>query len=883
MDEELARRLEAIERRLAALESSPAAAPPQVPPTSAVPPPIPSRTTLRDATVVAPPPTLVTPLPKPARRADKEALVFEQLSVTHTDPAPPPVDFEHVIGLKWAGWVGGVVLVIGAALGIKFAYDSGWLGGVSDMTRCGLIAAGGGLLLALGEAIYRRVNKYAAVGFYGAGVALLYLAVFAGEAWYGLFGTVTAVTLLTGVAAVGMAVAARADLVAVACTAVVGAVLCPAFTGVLDHRPPGFRVYLLAVESMAIGLCAWRARPKWFVLRGVALAAAAFDLFVGTPGETVNGFVLSGVVFGLVAAVVFQGELIFTTWRRPRGLPSEPVPGVIFSLLVTGVLVAILLDRMQLASDSARGAILAWLALATTTTGLFVAKRSVGLTLLGRGFFVQAMLLLAIAVPVTLHGPARLFGWMALSVGLAALARLTFDRAAAVCAAGVWVLAAVATGDFCFNDPAALHVWFTLPGEPVTAAAVLGLTLAISGHVAAWSVRRLFGPASDANAFFSPGLQLDLLAAAAFAVAVVAFQSHEFATRAALSYSMTAWAASLARPLAHLRPVALLVLTAAALKWAVADVLLPRTTPHWRPTGRPFFNPQAATGVAFAAAFAVTGFVDRRRVKPEAGSGDTTWTAAVTAALAAVGFGLWSQVDLVFAADRVAGRTGVWPAWTAEAMWITLIAATCVVGWAVVLRQSLVRPENRDNVWRAARVAAVLLAVKFAVVDVVAPALADAAPSPPAVLNLQVAVGMALIAVVAGLARPTADTRGDPLAGLFVLGLLLLTGSAEIDRYALRQTDAPAWIVRQVGWSIYWGVLAVATLLTGFATGGKRLRVAALVLLAVTLLKVILLDMAGVGTGWRIVSFLGLGGLLLLTSVLYGRLGGGEPVRPAQA
>src|SRR5439155_17417698 len=33
---------------------------------------------------------------------------------------------EQVIGLKLAGWVGAIVLVIGAGLGIKFAYDQGW-------------------------------------------------------------------------------------------------------------------------------------------------------------------------------------------------------------------------------------------------------------------------------------------------------------------------------------------------------------------------------------------------------------------------------------------------------------------------------------------------------------------------------------------------------------------------------------------------------------------------------------------------------------------------------------------------------------------------------------------------------------------------------------
>ena len=43
-------------------------------------------------------------------------------------------------------------------------------------------------------------------------------------------------------------------------------------------------------------------------------------------------------------------------------------------------------------------------------------------------------------------------------------------------------------------------------------------------------------------------------------------------------------------------------------------------------------------------------------------------------------------------------------------------------------------------------------------------------------------------------------------------------------------------------------------------------------LFAVTLLKVVLFDMSDVQTGYRVLSFLGLGLLLMGTSVLYGKL-----------
>ena len=40
-----------------------------------------------------------------------------------------------MIGLKWAGWVGAIVLVIGAGLGIKYAYTQGWFPTVPPSLR----------------------------------------------------------------------------------------------------------------------------------------------------------------------------------------------------------------------------------------------------------------------------------------------------------------------------------------------------------------------------------------------------------------------------------------------------------------------------------------------------------------------------------------------------------------------------------------------------------------------------------------------------------------------------------------------------------------------------------------------------------------------------
>jgi uncharacterized membrane protein len=111
------------------------------------------------------------------------------------------------------------------------------------------------------------------------------------------------------------------------------------------------------------------------------------------------------------------------------------------------------------------------------------------------------------------------------------------------------------------------------------------------------------------------------------------------------------------------------------------------------------------------------------------------------------------------------------------------------------------------------------------------------------------------------------------LCGALVPILLIVIGSVEIDRYAATSAGGPEWIVRQVGWSVWWTLVAAGCLVAGFAARSAGYRYAALALLGVTLLKVVVIDLSGAGTGWRILSVVGMGVVLLATSVLYGRFG----------
>jgi uncharacterized membrane protein len=79
--------------------------------------------------------------------------------------------------------------------------------------------------------------------------------------------------------------------------------------------------------------------------------------------------------------------------------------------------------------------------------------------------------------------------------------------------------------------------------------------------------------------------------------------------------------------------------------------------------------------------------------------------------------------------------------------------------------------------------------------------------------------------------------------------------------------DAELW-----AWSGAWLVYGVAVMSAAIAAGIRRLRLAALAIIGLTAAKVFLVDMAGLVGLWRVLSFLGLGLVLIGLGAAYRRL-----------
>lgn len=189
-------------------------------------------------------------------------------------------------------------------------------------------------------------------------------------------------------------------------------------------------------------------------------------------------------------------------------------------------------------------------------------------------------------------------------------------------------------------------------------------------------------------------------------------------------------------------------------------------------------------------------------------------------------------------------------------------------------------------VWRNAEglvivgvLALLSVAIKWAVYDTLIRRLtvgADVSGLP--VLNWQFTAGVAIAAVFliwlwqmrywdipAGAAMML---LGNVLAGLLVTA----AGTFEVDRYF--QTEAAAIFTNRIqmmhmAYSLWWAIWAMALLGAGFIWARLELRYVAICILAATLAKVFIVDMRHTQAIYRILSFIGLGLLLLGGAFVY--------------
>jgi len=806
------------------------------------------------------------------------------------------IRLEQTIGLKWAGWVGAIVLVSGVALGIKFAYDQGWFGHVPVPVRLLLMSLGGFVLIAAGEIVYRRVNPISSVGPFGAGVAVLFVVSYAGNIYYQAYPYNVAFAFAVLSTLVGSAVAMRGRLASIAILSQLGGQLAPILLS--SGQPPGVALlaYVLTLQIVALFLALWGRSPKWWVLRSVSLVATAWWVAVCLDsGNWGSGLSSELLWFSVLYAAAYQGELLRSAlWvgsgESKWGLQLAQGWGTLFSALVTAGLTAVVLATFY-RHDSAmlRGSSTLLLSALCLSGGfLLVSRKNRLVTALAAGYRLQGLGLLILAVPVSLTGGWICLAWAVLSLTLAAIGA-RFDRWTARLAASVaWLLALgrLMIDAIDRTNESAHATWLTLLSQPIPGYTVLACLLAGVGLILAWLLQVGLAPLERGRITFSwqRAWLISILASLVWIVAALEALPPVGAAFAILLWGWLLVGADYVPQQLSLTVHGLAVFFIATIQWIVFAAAGDRFSAHWNALHYlPVLNPVMGVGVLLAGSLWGVTVLRRSTFEPMLRNNRDEPISVRGWAFASVAFsvgllvlGLTFEVDRMVERQLAQGFVFVAPPLQVKLLWLSLLGTAYALILALAARR-LAFPNLLP--W----ILLIFVAAKFLFVDMLYIRLDVTAQAVPVrvFLNLEMLTAVVILAAFFGLRRlvpPALLGRSEGaffrgLADLTALFVLLTACTLEIDRAfatALAAEFKNPVVAKHVAVSLFWSLFAISSVGAGFRLRTAFLRYFGLGLFGATLLKVAIVDISQVEYGYRVLSLIGLGLVLLVTSVLYG-------------
>ena len=180
---------------------------------------------------------------------------------------PPPFDLAAFIeqNAVWAfAAVGGVLMVVAALFAFREAVALGFLG---PGARFALGIVVGVTSWGLGEILRARRYPTVSAALGGVGAGILYAALWAGHARYGIVGQGTTFGAMFVVSAVTMFVAERRNSLFMAVLGAIGAYMTPILLSTGENKAVAFFAYL-AVVNVGLLVASWR--RSWAVIVGLS-------------------------------------------------------------------------------------------------------------------------------------------------------------------------------------------------------------------------------------------------------------------------------------------------------------------------------------------------------------------------------------------------------------------------------------------------------------------------------------------------------------------------------------------------------------------------------------------------------------------------------------
>jgi uncharacterized membrane protein len=277
-------------------------------------------------------------MPTPAAEPGAERAVPPAPVVSPAPSTPPPMtplpamplppmppsrtreEWESLIGGKLLNRIGAIALILGVGFFLKYAFDNNW---ISETVRILIGFAAGALLLLGGARWHKKGLAIFAQGLIGAGIAILYLSVYASFNFYHLVSQPVAFVLMSAVTALTFFHGLKYDSLAVAVLGWAGGFLTPFLLSTGQANEVGLFTYIILLD---IGLLAIvRKKDAWFILEPLTLAAtylmyfAWYDEYYTASALALTIFFLTifwGLFFALDVLRLLQSTATFQKLRQ---------------------------------------------------------------------------------------------------------------------------------------------------------------------------------------------------------------------------------------------------------------------------------------------------------------------------------------------------------------------------------------------------------------------------------------------------------------------------------------------------------------------------------------------------------------------------------------
>jgi uncharacterized membrane protein len=738
--------------------------------------------------------------------------------------------------------VGIVLSVFGVGFLVKEGIDRNWLI-VPLEIRLLLVALFGIALLAIGWRLRKSHPSYA-LSVQGGGIAVLYLTTYASFALYALLPAVLAFGLLIGITAAAGALAVLQDTRSLAVLGIIGGFMAP----VLTSDGSGNHVALFsyyAILNLAIVGIAWFKSWRELNVLGFAFTFGIGSLW-GYQAYRPEHFASTEPFLVLFVLMYTLIPVLFATRQSPQ------LRGFVDGTLVFGTPVVGFALQSQLVGDSEYGLAISALALAGLYIGVatyLFRRRADDLRMLVESLLALSIVFLTIAVPLALDARWTSAAWALQGAAMIWLGVRQRRRLALAAGCALQLLAGVA---YTLQSSIIDDGWPVLNGYCIGA-----VLIAAAGFISS----RLFDRHRDPqrkDGMFVAMAALFVWASAWWLMAGFAEIDRYVAARFEGSAQLVFAAAT----------TVLAMLAAAAADWrrlnALGLVLWPIAlfgvvlglSPQW--------HPSASYGwLAWpAAAAAMFAFLRLREQQ----------FALLQSALHATGFWLIAALigsEARWQVDRVAD--GIWPFSAALTAVAVLVLAT--LHWRERLSWPLAaHARTYVQVCCAGVLAVLTLFTLWA--NLISPGVAEPLPYVPILNPLELSSAFGLLVLVqwwrasSGYRKLAIEPERRAAAGA-LLGLFLLTMA--VARAVHHWTGVPFDVdaladstVLQAALSIVWGLTGLVAMVLGARGRQRAVWIGGAALMGVVVVKLFLVELDNTGTLGRVVSFLGVGLLLLV-------------------